>query len=355
MSLEIDHVTAPSYEHLRPYKERTSSTFPVYHDLVERLVSTVQHPDDDLRFVMAVCSSYAYGDAATLAMMMARLGLEENECFMVSVYVDALLLTCSAYLIQSKDGRVVILAYRGTPPTSAITWLTDLEVEPVRIRMPLPSEAGDGVEYQVHGGFYRNVRSTRPEIIGGLKRAIEGYSVQPDGGAVEHKLEALYVTGHSLGGASAAMLAAMLLGDRAYDPIVSKLRAVYTYGAPMIGSPEFAEACNKNAFLGKKVIRYVYADDVVPQVPPKASGPFKHFGQEYQFRPAGDRGSWRYNELPRKQLSNPLALLASPASFLARQVRLTRRIRFPASLDDHLPQYYIAAVTPARVRSEFGD
>jgi hypothetical protein len=39
---------------------------PVYHDFVDKLVKAKHHLDDDLRFVMAVCSPYAYGDTATV-------------------------------------------------------------------------------------------------------------------------------------------------------------------------------------------------------------------------------------------------------------------------------------------------
>ena len=219
---------------------------------------------------MAVCSAYAYGDAATLAMMMTRLGLEQSQCLMVSVYVDAMFLTSVAYVIQSRDGRVAIVCFRGTPPTSAITWLTDFQVDPVRINLPVPGAAAAGgqARSEVHGGFYRNVRSTRAQIMGRLQRAIDGYSVRPRGGRVAHGLEALYITGHSLGGASAQMLAAMLHIDNAYEPVRDKLRAVYTYGAPMIGNPAFAQACDGFDLLKRNLIRYVYASDVVPQVPP---------------------------------------------------------------------------------------
>ncbi len=44
-----------------------------------------------------------------------------------------------------------------------------------------------------------------------------------------------------------------------------------------------------------------------------------------------------------------------PAVFLARQFKLTRNVPFHASVNDHLPQYYITALTPPGVRSEFGD
>jgi hypothetical protein len=95
-------------------------------------------------------------------MMMAHLVLEENHCLKVAEWVDVPFIT---YLIQSRDGRVAILSYRGTPPTSLITWLTDLEVEPVNVRMRLPVGSGTSNDYDVHGSFHDNVRSTRPQII----------------------------------------------------------------------------------------------------------------------------------------------------------------------------------------------
>jgi hypothetical protein len=350
--METQDTTAPSYAELRPLKPARTDTFPVYADLVETLLAADLYPDPDVAFVMAVCSAYAYSDAATVSMIMARMGLEENDCLMVSEFVDVLFITSTAYLLQSKDGRVVILCYRGTAPTSAITWLTDLDIDPARIEMPAPGGSG---EYSVHAGFYRNVRATRYVVERALSEAIEGRSVRPGGEPLPNGMEALYITGHSLGGASAALLTTMLLTDPVFEPIAHRLRAVYTFGQPMVGSPEFAAVCGEHEFLREKLIRYVYASDIVPQVPPVESGPFAHFGAEYQYKPAGENGRWRHNEQPRKQLRNMLEILTTPLSFLARQVRLTRDIPFHASLNDHLPQYYIDALRPPGVRSEFGD
>jgi hypothetical protein len=347
--VQVQHLTAPSYEQLRPLKPARTDTFPVYPNLLEMLVETGEHPDPGVAFVMAVCSGYAYGDAATLAMMVTRLGLERSHCLMVSVYVDALFLTSVAYVIQSPDGRVAIVCYRGTPPTSAITWLTDLQVEPVTIAMEFPGDSARRGACCVHGGFYRNVRSTRYQVVGALARAIDGHSVQPGGEKLEHGLEALYITGHSLGGASATMLAAMLSTDPAYVEIRSRLRAVYTYGAPMIGNPSFAGACED--LLGPSAIRYVYEDDIVPQVPPTECGKFAHFGYELQFTD----GDWRHNATPRGQISDLAAMLSTPASILAGEFKFTRHLHFKASIADHFPQFYIDRLTPEGVRSEFGD
>jgi lipase (class 3) len=359
--MQMKDCIAASYAELRPFKPERTQTFPVYPDLVDRLVSTEAHPDAAIAHVMAVCSSYAYSDVETVAMMMARMGLEENHCVMVEEYVDVLFITSTSFLIQSRDGRVVILCYRGTPPTSLITWLTDADIDPAHIDMASPGGASGGArggagEGYVHSGFYRNVRATRYEILNALKRAIEGNSVRPGGGKLEHGLQALYITGHSLGGASAAMLALMLVVEPAYrEPVLGRCKAVYTFGAPMIASPELARDCNQHSFLRERVIRYVYANDIVPQLPPAESDPFAHFGRGYQYRPKGGEGSWQQNDAPRKQLRNLLSIAAAPLSVFAGDLKLTRRLQFHASLGDHLPQHYITALTPPGVRSEFGD
>jgi hypothetical protein len=338
---------------------------PVYPDLTGDLVNAAVVPDEQIRFVLGACSAYAYGDASTVATVMDRLGLTRNRCRMISEYVDALFLTSTAYLIQSHDGRAAILCYRGTPPTSAVTWLTDFEVEPVTITVPGPVGAPAP---RVHGGFYRNVRSTRFKIAELLHDAIEGKSVldpteNPDDEPPACGLKTLYITGHSLGGASAALFAALL----GFEPIkqarvaadtggqiMDRLRAVYTYGAPMIGNPPFADACNDDLFLANNVIRCVYANDVVPQVPPKASGAFQHFGREYRYTPAGEKGEWRISE-PRTQLRSLVELATAPLAIVATSLKLTRHIPFHASLSDHFPQYYLDALTPAELRSEFGN
>jgi lipase (class 3) len=342
---------APTYAHLRPFKSGRPAAFPIYSDLVKTLLTAEQHPDATIAHVMAVCSAYAYADIETVATMLARMGLEGNRCVMIEEYVDAMFITSTSFLTQSRDGRVVILGYRGTPATSLITWLTDANLEPTRIRIPSPSGTREG---DVHGGFYRNVRSTKYEILNALERAINGQSIRPhDDEQLESGMEALYITGHSLGAASAAMLALMLVVDSDYGPIREKLKAVYTFGGPMIASREIAEDCDRHPLLRERVIRYVYDNDIIPQLPPKESGAYAHFGVGYQYKPK--QKNWEHNDAPRKQLGDLLKLAASPLTLFAGDLKLTGRLQFHASLRDHLPQYYLAALTPPGIRSEFGD
>jgi Lipase (class 3) len=282
-------------------------------------------------------------------MIMARMGLSENRCRMIAEYVDAMFICSTAFVLQTEDGRVVILAYRGTEPANFINWLTDADVYPEKVAIPLGRPPAT---YDVHGGFYRNVRATRHEIVKTLERALSGKSIFESGEPLPHALEALYITGHSLGGAMAAMMAAMLVTEPAYQTLAKKLRAVYTFGQPMIGSPELAEECARDAFLGKRVIRYIYRRDVVPYLPPKDSGPFRHFGPEYRYEEAWP---WTLSPQPADQMRNLVGLVEAPVAFLARQLRSLRNVPFQYSLADHAPQHYVSALTPPGISSEFGD
>lgn len=343
--------TAPSYQTLRPMKPLTTPTFPVYPKLVDTLVKATAHPDPVVAHVLATCATYAYSDTDTVAMIMARLGLRDNHCRRIAESVDIMFICSTAYLVQSHDGKVLILCYTGTHLASLVNWLTNFDVSPEKIAFPLLGVP----DSEVWGGYYRNVRATRYEVITALQRALDGHSILDKGDRMPNPLEALYITGHSLGAGMAALMAVMLVTEPTYAPIADKLRAVYSYAQPMVGSPAFAKACNTHDFLTHNVIRYVYSHDIGPQLPPTASGPFAHFGQEYQYRKSGDGGSWAHNSQPRHQLRSLLEVLSSPLTLLGGPFRVLRNVPFQASIQDHFPQHYISTLTPPGVRSEFGD
>jgi hypothetical protein len=361
--MRSDQARAPSYARLRPFRSAESvrsETFPVHHDLVDTLLQAHTMPSDPPRWdpvvahVLATLAGYAYSDAATVAMIAARLGLDENRCAMVAQDVDAMFICSTAFLVQSRCGRVAILCYRGTEPVNFINWLTDADVDPEMV----PWRFGDApVSHAVHAGFYRNVRATRYAVAEKLLLAIQGKPIVDDGKADSGlgRLEALYVSGHSLGAAMAALFGVMMETNPAYAEIRRRMRAVYTYGQPMIGDPAFASECSKA--IGKKVFRFIHAHDVVAALPPKISGSFAHFGEEYQLFRASDR-TWKAPQHNRElmgQVGHLYELPLAASAFLARQIRPLREIPFQYSLDDHGPQHYIAALTPEGVRTEFGD
>ncbi|MFD7283909.1 lipase family protein [Streptomyces sp. NPDC059862] len=293
---------APSNKDLRPYKAPFepgagpfgTGGFPLYPNLANTLAKAANHPDPDnvIPHVMATCSAYAYagfgqkGDPETVAMIMARMGLEENRCRVFEQRVGAMYISSGAYLIQSKDHDVVILCYRGTQPEDIISILTDADVAPERITVDL-----DGQKHYVHAGFYRNMRATRHLVMGALQRAAEGYSINRED-PEEKKgdgFEALYITGHSLGGAMAALMGVTLICEPRYQDIAKKLKAIYTFGQPMLGNQQFARACENKKdtqgvrFLRDNLVRYIYNRDVVPRLPPRPVDEYAPFGREFQF------------------------------------------------------------------------
>jgi hypothetical protein len=359
----VDKAIAPTYATMRPLKPEKSGTFPVYDDLAKTLSQVKTGPDPTVAHVLAVAAGYAYSEAETIAMIMARMGLDQNHCLTLGQHVDAMFIASTAFLVQSKDGSVVILAYRGTQPTNLINWLTDADVYPDQIAFPFPETDRT---FAMHAGFYRNVLSTRYEVVAALKRALQGRSVLddgrkndamdalPDGGAMASPMTTLYVSGHSLGGAMAAIMSVMLAVEPEYvENFAGVFRAGYTYGQPMVGSPDFAAECNRHPFLGENVIRFVYRRDPVPHLPPKESDSFKHFGQEFHYE-----GKYPWPNTtghPVDQVGLPTALLEAPLGYVARQFKALRGIPFQFSLNDHGPQHYISALTPPGVPNEFGD
>jgi hypothetical protein len=369
----------PSYRDLRPLKDETSTTFPVYPDLNEALVDTPSQdqPAAHIAHALAVCAGYAYSDAGTVSMMMTRLGLENTHCREIARSVDAMFIRSTAFVVQSADGRTVILCYRGTPPLDLISWLLAADVilqAPGRVS-PSRDAAASGpampgaLDEELHPGFYRNVRSTRPEVVRALERAMDGASVLE--GDVDRSfahvpadregrrapaiqpLEALYITGHSLGGAMAAVMTAMLVKTEAYRGIADKVRGVYTFGQPMVATPTFATSADRRLReLGIPLIRYVYRDDPVPNLPPSYTGEYKHFGEERRYVTA-----WPDRPSPSSTQSPPyrLDLATSFAAASLRKIAPFRSVPFTKNLEHHYPLAYISSLQPPDRPTEFGD
>lgn len=140
----------------------------------------------------------------------------------------------------------VVLAFRGTlaldSPDHEQTirdWINDLDAELVR---------GDGLPGLVHAGFWGSLDSLWPALL------VEVLHRLTEGGPNTQ----LYVTGLSKGGAVADLAAMRFLIERGVRP------TTYTYAAPHPGNEDFATAYDQHL----QGVRYEYADDVVPLLPP---------------------------------------------------------------------------------------
>lgn len=143
-----------------------------------------------------------------------------------------------------KDG---ILAFRGTEDMA--DWMVDASV--LRTDYTLQTEELSIPAGRVHTGFLRRWEAIRPLVFEAL-----GPKPYP-----------LTVTGHSLGGAMAALCAIEL--DARKWPL-----RVFTFGAPRIGNSDFVKFLNQNL---RDYTRVENWGDPVPWVPTYTRG-WRHAG-----------------------------------------------------------------------------
>ena len=321
--------------------ESPPEPFPIYADPISHLlrahVADTADRDPTVAHVLGVLSGYAYSDAPTVAMMAGRLGMAGSACVRIAQAVDAMTIFSTAYLLQSPCGRAVILCYRGTEPANLGNWLGDADVGSRTIEM-------GGGRLTVHCGFDRNVSATRWPILDLLRAAARGESIAHPGSRVDHRLEALYVAGHSLGGAMAVLFALRLAGSEDARDLNGRLRAIYTFGQPLATGRPLPESALP---VARRLFRHVHARDVVPSLPPAAWGALEHFGQEFHYAD----GEWRRRE-PSAQLSS---LRDVSRSVLAMLAPAKKRDKSAYTMADHGPHHYVAALRPAGKVTEFGD
>ena len=364
----VSNAQVLGFDDIRPYKSAPSPDFPVYADLAKHLAAAARgdQPDDVIRHVMAVCSGYAYGEVEStqhqpdelrginaLSAMLVRMGLPRNRCRIITERNDAMLIRSTVFVVQSADRDVVILVYRGTDPSALLNWLTDMEIH---AREPNLVDLGGDRSYPVHAGFYRNQRSTRFEVLRTLQFAMARRPLEDAGRPGPRpawlpvrQRSALYVTGHSLGGAMAVIMGLMLMTDPDYrTELGAALRAVYTFGQPMIGPAGLGAgyAAIPDRFRAP-VLRYVYRQDPVPRVPAADLGRFAHFGAEYRYD-----GEWTTGGHPLRPMQSILGFGGAFLAFPLEQIPILRGL-LPYTISDHFPQNYIEACSGHR--SEYGD
>ncbi|WP_454916200.1 lipase family protein [Xanthobacter sediminis] len=322
-----------------------AAPFPVYPDLAGLLLAA-HLPDADGRdgmvaHVLATFAGYAYADTATMSSIMGRLGLEGGACVRVAQTVDAMYIHSTAYLLQSRCGRVVVLCYRGTEPATPGNWIADTDVGAEAMRLwDLP--------VRVHAGFHRNLRATRWAVLQELRLAVQGRSLLDPTQPADHPLQALYVTGHSFGGALAALFALSVAAAPAEDDIFRCLRATYTYGQPLtVGGPLPAQA----AQAARGLWRHVMPRDPMPALPPGDWGGLAHFGHEYRWHDEGDgSGTWQASGEPVAQAAT---LMSVGGALIPSMRRRSDRQRYV--LAEHRPHCYIDALRPHGLITEYGE
>lgn len=155
------------------------------------------------------------------------------------------------YGFIAESASAVVIAFRGTQTTTE--WITDADVS--FTRFPFAPSAG-----YTHAGFTGIYSTMRDRILPALRRVSSG--------------RRLYVTGHSLGAALATL--------HALDAAVNLRFAswvMYNFASPRVGDRQFAGRYNEAV---KTSIRFVNTADIVPKLPPTATG-YTHVNDPWTF------------------------------------------------------------------------
>jgi hypothetical protein len=171
-------------------------------------------------------------------------GLSLNDDGIIVEEVATVLPLASTHLFVASGHDATVVSFAGTDPLTLANWISDFDVN-------LSST-------NTAEGFTRAANAVWSRIDAVL-RAANGASAR------------IFVTGHSLGGALAALTAKRIAGSGGFNLI-----GVYTFGMPRVGDEDWHSQYTDT--LGQNTFRLVYGDDLVPTVAPSNLG-FRHIGR----------------------------------------------------------------------------
>lgn len=199
-------------------------------------------PEDEA-IICAKASEAIYGNAADSVGSITSKAVMQALGFSNFLWIDlpTLALDVCAFIASSDTHH--LLVFRGTKTPQ--DWMTDAACTPIRFDAVFAGAPSIG---EIHTGFAHC-------LVEGLERIILPLSHRD-------RNKPLLITGHSLGGALAA------LSGVCFEVLVSPVPSVsciYTFGQPRIGLRNFSEEYERR--LGGKLVRFVNKEDVVPRIP----------------------------------------------------------------------------------------
>jgi hypothetical protein len=230
----------------------------------------------------------------------------------------------SACVVVAGGRGATFVTFAGSDPGKIQDWVTDFDA--------MPSATG------LHAGFEKTVQTVWLEIETAIKNR-------------EATEQALFFTGHSLGGALAILAAAHAATEFGIQPTV-----VYTYGSPRNGGTEFFN--DYTPLLGDSTFRLINGTDIVPTVPPSLSGGYRHVGHAIQCRTDGTFDALTPVMAPNQ--NKPELLESALQSALADSVAIANFQLFhgigtglldqlsgllPRMVRDHIPKKYFRALS----------
>ena len=216
----------------------------------QKVTIRLDRPISDLSWIQksllfAELSRLAYASSETVEKIVYEAGID--QC--VFIARDG----AEAYVFGNRFDCMIVC--RGTEPNQ---W-NDIKAD--ANAWTVVSEVG-----RVHSGFHTEVNELWPLLEQQVKE-----NQRP-----------MWFSGHSLGGAMAAVCAVRCK----ISPIPSNPQAIFSFGAPRVGDRSYT------SFLKVKHYRWVNNNDIVPRVPPRWLG-YRHMGQEIYINRRGRISSLR--------------------------------------------------------------
>jgi triacylglycerol lipase len=201
--------------------------------------------------------------------------------------------------------QALVLAFRGTEPDRWTDWCTDLS-----------STHKLWLGCNVHTGFCTAHDGVARQYLSLIKK-------------MRSNQQAIYVTGHSLGGALAT-LAGKVLATGGEEGDNFKPEIIITFGAPRVGDQRFTST------YGLKLLRFVHNEDIIPHVPPLAN--YEDGGSLLYFKPDGSL-SYNVNDVSTtfNRLRNAIKAILAAKGNLSDMI--------PNWIQDHLMERYIQRLT----------
>jgi triacylglycerol lipase len=185
---------------------------------------------------MAWAAQLAYEtDPDKLARILSQWGMVQSDR-LLGRFASLLPITSTKGYITGNDA-VTIIAFSGTDPVHLGDWVRDFSF----------FRTAEGI----HRGFQDGVNVVWAHITSRLALSL-------------NKSDRLYLTGHSLGAALAAVAAERLIRENIVS--ADRISGIYAFGMPRVGSGDFA--ARYEPMLGVKTFRLVYGEDLVARVPP---------------------------------------------------------------------------------------
>ena len=192
-------------------------------------------------YALALCSQLAYEKPNIIQQKMLEQGFQSE--FITSGSKKSAK-DPDTQLFIGHSGSVIVMAFRGT--SNIRDWMTDAKIDFVNIP---------------HGKVHRGFNDALDSVWKELTKTLEQTQVYA---------QSLWITGHSLGGALAALAAARLALDM-HKPI----NGLYTFGQPRVGDRQFSREIDIE--LKPRYFRFVNNNDIVTRIPTRF-GDYKHAG-----------------------------------------------------------------------------